>query len=223
MAECPTCEENFSSDRGMKIHHKRKHGESIATGPSTIEIECYLCGDTHEMIEWVADENPRNFCSDECRNEWLSEFRSGDDNPAKRDEVREKISESLTGIERSEEFKQKVSEAMRGREIEWKDKISEPTGSDHPNWKDEATANGPLPPELYGDNWEESRREALERDDYDCRICGDEAQLNVHHIKGVREFDNPDEANRLENLVTLCVSCHAKVHSSEDHRLVIRD
>ena len=52
------------------------------------------------------------------------------------------------------------------------------------------------------------RAEALFRDNYTCLNCGKglpEVKLNVHHIN----WDHYD--NRLENLITLCVSCHAKL------------
>jgi RNA-directed DNA polymerase len=52
---------------------------------------------------------------------------------------------------------------------------------------------------------------ALERDDYHCRLCkkpvtGDSAQ--VDHFRPVRFFKRPVDANRLENLWTLCIPCH---------------
>jgi len=33
-------------------------------------------------------------------------------------------------------------------------------------------------------------------------------ELHVHHIKPIREFDEPEEANVLSNLVTLCHEHH---------------
>ncbi len=71
----------------------------------------------------------------------------------------------------------------------------------------------------YGPNWEKQRRRALERDGYRCRRCGvphtPERPLHVHHIRPFRSFgylpginDAYREANRLENLITLCSRCH---------------
>lgn len=43
-----------------------------------------------------------------------------------------------------------------------------------------------------------------------CNVCGHGEDLLVHHING----DDTDD--RLENLVPLCRSCHAKVHMATD-------
>jgi predicted HNH restriction endonuclease len=32
----------------------------------------------------------------------------------------------------------------------------------------------------------------------------------VHHITPIRDFDTPEEANTLDNLITLCEPCHAQ-------------
>mgnify|MGYP006273224951 FL=1 len=74
----------------------------------------------------------------------------------------------------------------------------------------------------YGPNWETQRRKALDRDDHECQHCGltnDEhlAQwdhgLHVHHRTKRRKFDDYREANRLENLVSLCRSCHLEIEN----------
>lgn len=71
--------------------------------------------------------------------------------------------------------------------------------------------------EYYGDNWERQRRKALRRDDYECQQCGitqsehrsrTDIGLDVHHKTPIRTFQAPEDANTLDNLVTLCRSCH---------------
>lgn len=63
----------------------------------------------------------------------------------------------------------------------------------------------------YGDNWLEQREKALERDGEACQGCGsvDDA-LQVHHVRPVRTFDHPNDANLLDNLVTMCAGCHGR-------------
>jgi len=73
-----------------------------------------------------------------------------------------------------------------------------------------------------GPHWDEQRNQARARDGYLCRHCGTPERPNrahdVHHIQPFRTFgyvrgENQHhlEANRLENLVTLCRSCHLRV------------
>lgn len=51
----------------------------------------------------------------------------------------------------------------------------------------------------------------MERDGYKCRMCGEpvtNATAQVDHIRAVRFFKRPVDANRLDNLWTLCKECH---------------
>ena len=36
------------------------------------------------------------------------------------------------------------------------------------------------------------------------------AGLNVYHIEDVTEFEEPEEADSIDNLEALCVSCHGR-------------
>ena len=73
-----------------------------------------------------------------------------------------------------------------------------------------------------GPNWAQQRNRARARDGHHCRHCSAPERPNrahdVHHIQPFRTFsyirgknDRYLEANRLENLVTLCTSCHRRV------------
>lgn len=66
-----------------------------------------------------------------------------------------------------------------------------------------------------GPNWEEERQRALERDNYECIRCGDEEKLHVHHRVEFRRHNTAEGANRLENLETLCPSCHQRAEAEE--------
>ena len=85
------------------------------------------------------------------------------------------------------------------------------SGASHPNWQ-----GGKVDYPYYGYKWREVREKALERDGLQCRACGIEqselsSSLHVHHRQPLREFEYHSAANRLDNLVTLCPSCHPKV------------
>ena len=71
----------------------------------------------------------------------------------------------------------------------------------------------------YGPDWPQVRRAVLERDAFTCRHCGAKREatagrpgtpLHVHHLVPFRAFATAREANRKDNLVTLCPSCHRK-------------
>lgn len=72
-------------------------------------------------------------------------------------------------------------------------------------------------PNRYGPNWSNLRNQVRERDGYQCQVCGlpETVQAHdVHHITPYRIFATREEANRLDNLVTLCPSCHRRAETA---------
>lgn len=60
--------------------------------------------------------------------------------------------------------------------------------------------------------WQRRRLEILNRDDWQCTLCGDfNSPLHVHHryYEGDNPWDVPDDA-----LVTVCEKCHDKEHKN---------
>ena len=92
-------------------------------------------------------------------------------------------------------FSERVSCTLRGKY----------PGEKNPNWK------GGYEP-YYGPNWEEQKRRALERDSYTCRNCDSKERVEVNHIIPFRNFGRARylEANKLENLIVLCIHCHRR-------------
>ena len=63
--------------------------------------------------------------------------------------------------------------------------------------------------------WVDTRLAVLKRDNYTCRYpgCGKPVTAEtaqVDHIRPYRAFKRPVDANRPENLWTLCIECHRK-------------
>ena len=85
-----------------------------------------------------------------------------------------------------------------------------------------------LRPNDYGPNWPQQRQLVLERDNHRCRTCGASAEeflLHVHHIRPFREYgyvpgrnENYRLANQIDNLVTLCPSCHRRAEAGQQTR-----
>jgi 5-methylcytosine-specific restriction endonuclease McrA len=61
-----------------------------------------------------------------------------------------------------------------------------------------------LMPEEYG----ALRMAVLQRDGWKCQCCGSAANLHVHHMRHRGRLGS----DVIDNLITLCVDCHGKLH-----------
>lgn len=69
----------------------------------------------------------------------------------------------------------------------------------------------------YGPAWNRIRLAVRQRDHFTCQLCGQlerDQALHVHHKIPFRQFTDPVEANRLDNLITLCPTCHQMVETN---------
>ena len=73
-------------------------------------------------------------------------------------------------------------------------------------------------PNVYGRGWPRIRDAVRSRDGFRCQVCGqpetEDRQHDVHHKTPFRALASAEDANRLENLITLCPSCHRKVEQN---------
>jgi DEAD/DEAH box helicase domain-containing protein len=72
-------------------------------------------------------------------------------------------------------------------------------------------------PNDYGPGWTQIRDRVRARDRYTCQVCGaveTNREHDVHHKVPFRAFTSFIDANRLDNLTTLCPSCHRKVEQN---------
>jgi len=86
-----------------------------------------------------------------------------------------------------------------------------------------------MAPNDYGPSWVQARKAALSRDGHRCRQCGaperNSRTHDVHHIRPFREFGyipgenrNDRLANQLDNLMTLCPTCHQRAEAARGTR-----
>lgn len=64
MPECPACSKSLDTERGVSIHHKHSHGESI----SGAESDCEFCGESFSHNKGIE----RRFCSKNHFNQYLN-------------------------------------------------------------------------------------------------------------------------------------------------------
>ena len=81
--ECPTCEKECKSEKGMKQHHARTHGESL----NTISVKCDYCSNKVKKNKHEIKNYKNTFCSTECENKWRSNRYSGSNHPNSKDKV----------------------------------------------------------------------------------------------------------------------------------------
>ena len=59
-----------------------------------------------------------------------------------------------------------------------------------------------------------NRDRVIERDEHKCVECGSLENLCVHHLDGMGwGFKKEDKNNSIENLATVCNSCHRRIHN----------
>jgi len=106
---------------------------------------------------------------------------------------------SLRGQKMSLSSRKKMSAAKKGKYI----------GESNPNWKGNLVSDEVRERRSYiAKKW---RNIILQRDGYKCQKCGNKEKLHVHHIQ---EFKDHRELRwDINNGVTVCVSCHEKIHS----------
>jgi 5-methylcytosine-specific restriction endonuclease McrA len=203
---CPTCGQECKSVKGKRQHHKRSHGESIAK----VELECEGCGDSFERWKTTLDEAEKKYCSPECYHS-NHEQPSGESNPLT-DRVTVSCGYCGCEVERRPSRVNRAKTLYCSRECADKDHSERMQDEGNPRWEGGEYQN------YYGPNWDAKRAKAKQRDNHRCQLCGvsdDEATLSVHHNTKIRvfkrEFDAPEwwqRGNALNNLVTLCLSCH---------------
>jgi 5-methylcytosine-specific restriction endonuclease McrA/predicted transcriptional regulator len=213
--ECTECGDTFSTERGRDSHVEQVHGRPYHDEDTLREL--YVERGLSSMD--IADRFGVSYAAitDSLRRNGI-EVRSTKATHRQKAPAELRDADELRRLYHDEELSdgdiadrlgvtQSTVTVWRQRhEIESRDP---PTGEDHWRWSDSTESI------YYGENWHRQSRRARERDDHTCQICeyepdDDERQLDVHHIKPVRTFDEPEDANDLENLITLCRLCHRK-------------
>ncbi|MFB6142535.1 MAG: HNH endonuclease [Halorientalis sp.] len=218
--ECDRCGASFYCESARAYCSEECHDEAVSyTGADNPNYRggkeattCDICG---EEFEYYPSEKEGLYCSECVENEqWR--YRptvSGADHP-RWNGGKITVDCTVCGETVRRHPNQLTGEATlcsRRCHAEW---LSDAfAGEGHPNW--EGGDTGP-----YGKGWARVRRQALERDGYECAVCGKgRADIgrnpDVHHIVPVRVFEQAEEYDRedahvLPNVVSLCVACHRK-------------
>lgn len=235
---CPTCGDEFDSQQGVRIHHTRTHGVSLPNrtckgcgeqfyDPDSQLNYCDCCNPSRGRNNGNWNGGKETTTCKICDNEfeYYPSNKDGVYCPTCVEETDEFLGEPhrkrAARVEKSCEWCGETMEVLASRlkrdgqrfcsqdcHGSW---LSENVvGENHHQWQG-GTLN-------YGGKWWEVRRDALKRDDHSCQRCGRTKEVigrepDVHHIERVREFENPQNAHKLDNVVCLCRRCHRLVES----------
>lgn len=168
--------------------------------------QVYVCPECGEEFEKYPSQCQGDlvFCSKSCSATYHGKRRSGDDVGVWKGGPR-----TLECEHCGDDFDVKPCRADEARFCSTECWYSYMEGENHPRWSENPSVD-------YGSNWVSARNRVRERDGNVCQRCGateDEIgrKPDVHHKTPVREFDDPDEAHTMDNMVQLCTPCHRKV------------
>lgn len=197
--DCDACGESFEiySWRVDKYDKNYCSKKCQAEGYSNrVEVQCFTCGESLLVKPYWAEKNERHFCDRKC---WRNRPTG----------VQVECSFCGASIKVEPYYAEKRENHFCDKECEGKWLAKNRVGENHPQYTGH---DG-----YYGANWHKQRRRALKRDGHECQRCGiaeEECRdqygfaLSVHHYEPQSEFDDKEEANRIDNLVTVCSSCH---------------
>lgn len=176
-----------------------------------VDAICSWCGKPIELITQHYERSENHFCNHRCYGFWKAANWVGPDHPSWNggDVTVECASCGREkDIKRSQFQKYERHFCDQACQGAW---MSENwTGENNPYW-------GGGWDGYYGPTWTSQRAAAVERDGGRCQSCGLEnaehervfgRAIHVHHIIKFQRFNDSEEANRLNNLITLCQDCH---------------
>lgn len=162
-----------------------------------VKLTCEQCGKSYDAKPYMAGKSKQHFCGMACYAEWQKTHRTG----VGRKRVIVQCFTCGKDIERQPNAVAEHNFCDRKCFGAWR-KSDHWTGPNNPSWLGGHS-------ESRGRNWSRQRRAARKRDNDTCQRCGLVAPgLPVHHARPFRLFDDYREANKLDNLITLCPTCH---------------
>lgn len=161
-----------------------------------ITLICEQCRRPYQTKPYMAKISNKHFCGMACYAEWQKVHRVGIG--------RKRVTVSCDYCGKSIE---RVRSAVGARNFCNRECLGKWRSIHYTNENNAAWRGGH---ESYrGPNWEAQKQAARNRDGNTCQRCGTrDASMSVHHVKPFRLFADYQEANSLENLITLCNVCH---------------
>lgn len=202
-ATCPACGKEFEYYKCWPKKYCSQACYFAVINKPKITTPCPTCG---KDVTYYAS-FPRKYCSKKCAGQSIVHNIPGFAPVPRTTYHCEQCGKEFEGYEGNGNRNRFCSLKCFGawqRDTKWQ------AAENHPNWR-----GGKEP--YYGPTWDAARKAARARDNYTCQDCGiTEAELgkalDVHHLVRFGDFGRHrhEEANRLDNLVSLCYRCHTR-------------
>jgi hypothetical protein len=203
MKRCTSCSRTYRCE----FHKRRSREKIIAKSKETDKFEKRILANGREIYV-------------DLQKEKAVKENMSVNNPMLRNDVKERVSETIRRKYRSGDLVSKK-------------------GPEHPSWKGNRSLNSSIRIRLL--QW---RKDVMARDGWKCKECGTNKKIEVHHLeklshiidkfteKPLSQYDiNSTEFNNLREVVatyhnnnlhigeTLCVECHANKDEQRRHTL----
>ena len=210
--DCPDCNREFDSKMGLMVHHGKIHDGSL----SGVTVRCSHCGTEKTTHPYRAKEQEHHFCDFQCKGEWQSDNRSGEQHPNWNPYHTECeiCGTSYTVVQSSAETTRFCSNECQMKALSklHRGKI----GSDHQNWRGGVSTYIALRRCLGPRCWQYIAEQYRESVGCLCEWCGSpspgDRSLDVHHIVPMRTGGT----HHTDNLMALCRSCHSTIERFTD-------
>lgn len=157
---------------------------------------CDQCGQTYEAKPYMLKKPGNHFCGSACYGEWQREH------PRKKTRAHVTKPCETCGLPVTRAQSQFHDHVFCSRAC-----LAVWASARHAGELNAAWLGGHS--QYRGPNWSKQRAAARKRDGHKCKRCGVKGKsLPVHHVRPFRLFADYREANRLQNLRTLCPECH---------------
>lgn len=195
-------------DEWRRVHQRGENHHQY----NRVQTTCEQCGKSTKRTPSQAAHAEHHFCSRACDNEWRRAHPLvGAANP-RYTTITVQCAQCGADVQR-QPWQANAYQSFCGRKCVNAYASAHRVAENGANWR--GGHDG-----YRGPNWNRQRNAARKRDQYACQRCGKTErelgrELDVHHIKPLREFnyvyglnENYKLANVLENLLSLCIPCH---------------
>jgi 5-methylcytosine-specific restriction endonuclease McrA len=175
-----------------------------------MDYQCIECGKRFQGYR--AKGKVAKFCSLKCKGSWDSKNRVGENHPRWTGGEREKPCQHCGKL-----FTHKIITTFKKMKFCSKACADKGgfrySGEQHPNYRPTARRKN------RGGQHHKWVNAIISRDKATCQHCGaTQVELHAHHIKSYR--DHPELRFDVANGITLCYSCHWKVHTALNEKAV---